>query len=250
MSCSPKARIEEYANDLEAFSPTHFSGLSAEGVERGRQRIALLKSIIPVMRALTEQEAESLLRDGEIPGRISELANAAGVPVEDCRLVLGWVASTLACSEPPRTSSPCCSDPEAKRTLDAARRIAAEEWRHEYVGSEHLLLALLNDEDEVPRLLHELGVLPNELKDAVTGEMPRLDEPVRAATLPMAPRLKNALVLAEAEAVRAGGSDLRPRHLLLGLIREGMSPAGKQLSACGVTMEAARGAASHLRDVP
>jgi len=105
----------------------------------------------------------------------------------------------------------------------AAIELAQEEARslnHNYVGTEHLLLGLLREEQGgAARALGELGI---DL-DAVREEIRRIvgpgDEPV-FGEVPFTPRGRKVLALAREEATALNHVSVGTEHVLLGLARE------------------------------
>ncbi|MES2460397.1 MAG: Clp protease N-terminal domain-containing protein, partial [Armatimonadota bacterium] len=95
---------------------------------------------------------------------------------------------------------------------DEARRAGQEK-----IGTEHLLLGLLRDE-EVSRILQEgLKVPPEKLAEAIRSRMERLPEYGSHLWRTLTEPAETARRLARAE---AGDSSLRAADLLLGLVRE------------------------------
>ena len=105
----------------------------------------------------------------------------------------------------------------------AAMELAQDEARslnHNYVGTEHLLLGLLREEQGgAARALEELGI---DL-DAVREEIRRIvgpgDEPV-FGEVPFTPRGRKVLALAREEATALNHVSVGTEHVLLGLARE------------------------------
>lgn len=118
---------------------------------------------------------------------------------------------------------------------------AREEARlrhHEYVGTEHLLLGLLAEEDAlVMDVLDNLGTRPIDLQTAVelmiTDGKPtgRLQTP----DLPYTPRARIVLDQAISTAHEFGDGYVGTQHLLLGLIREKQGVAARALTASGLS---------------
>lgn len=111
--------------------------------------------------------------------------------------------------------------------------------RHDYVGTEHMLLALAGMESGA--VLRRIGVEPAE----VTA---RLHESVRSGTrtvqpgkggLPYTSRMKQALALAMEVSREQGDESIGREHLLLGLIREEKGIAAQVLASLGVDEETA-----------
>lgn len=130
----------------------------------------------------------------------------------------------------------------------------ATRLRHEHVGTEHLLLALLADSDRddvappcMVRLVFDIlavdrGKMRQVLEQTVlTGRAPATEDQLSYTS-----RAKAVLELAMAEArmLRAGTVDTQ--HLLLGLIREERGIAAQVLLDFGVTVDKARGQLTRL----
>ena len=114
-----------------------------------------------------------------------------------------------------------------ERFTERARQVvvlALEEarlLRHNYVGSEHLLLGLLREEEGQAAIA--LGALGVELRHA-RAQVERIvglgDSP-SAGQVPFTPRAKRVLELAAKEGSSLGHDRIGTEHLLLGLLREG-----------------------------
>lgn len=134
-----------------------------------------------------------------------------------------------------------------ERFSERARKVvvqAQEEARalsHDHIGTEHLLLGLMHDEDATScRVLGDLGVTPDAVREAVTGsvgEAPGTDSP---ATIPFSPRAKKSLELALREALQLGHDYISTGHILLGLLRENEGTAAQVLSDLGIDLDEAR----------
>jgi PPOX class probable F420-dependent enzyme len=118
---------------------------------------------------------------------------------------------------------------------DEARRL-----KHGYIGTEHLLLGLLREEEGLAcRVLTELGVT---LEDA-RAQVARIVGPGEEATtgqVPFTPRAKKVLELALREAIALGHDYIGTEHVLLGLVREGEGVAAQILSDSGLTADRVR----------
>ncbi len=126
----------------------------------------------------------------------------------------------------------------ARRVLSLAHQ-EAERMRHNYIGTEHLLLGLIREEGGVAgRVLRELGLDANRVQDVVE----RLSPPgqFRGAKLDLAPGTQQVLELAVEEARRMGHHYIGTEHLLLGLVRHGEGVAMDVLRKLGVTPEQIR----------
>ncbi|MDQ3706655.1 MAG: hypothetical protein M3437_15825 [Chloroflexota bacterium] len=130
----------------------------------------------------------------------------------------------------------------ARGAWDVLRLATAEAQRlqHSYVGTEHLLLALLLDEEGVlPHVLRELDLSVDQLRAAVEEVMGKGDA-VAADGITLTPGATHALTLAVDEAGRLNHKAVGPEHILLGLLREGEDMAASALTRLGVSVEMVR----------
>ncbi len=101
--------------------------------------------------------------------------------------------------------------------------LAQEEARalgHNYVGTEHLLLGLLREEEGLAaRVLEGLDVTLEEARAQVVRIVGRGDE-VGEGQIPFTPRAKTVLELSLREAMGLGHNYIGTEHILLGLVRE------------------------------
>jgi len=129
--------------------------------------------------------------------------------------------------------------PEAKRVLTLAQE-EAKRFNHNYIGTEHLLLGLVRQEDgTAARILDAMGVSVRKVRDAVEFIVGRGDRVV-IGDISFTPRAKRSLELTVEEARRLGDRSMGPEHLLLGLVAEGEGIAAGVLRSLGVTLEAVR----------
>ena len=117
-------------------------------------------------------------------------------------------------------------------------RQEAERRQHDSVGSEHLLLGLLGEEDAlVMDVLENLGVNPMVLQQAVEQRISdgRAGRVKPITDLPYTARARVVLDQAIAAAHEFGDGYVGTQHLLLGLIRERHSIGAQELTAAGLT---------------
>lgn len=118
----------------------------------------------------------------------------------------------------------------------------ARELGHNYVGSEHVLLGLLEARDGLAaHVLAELGIT----SDVVLAELARLTgrcEPGPYDCLPLAPRLKQALEAAPRIAAGLGHQVADTEHLLAGIVSVPDALAVEILDRQGVSADDARAA--------
>jgi ATP-dependent Clp protease ATP-binding subunit ClpC len=122
-----------------------------------------------------------------------------------------------------------------KAREDARRR------HHEYVGTEHLLLGLLAEEDTlVVDILENLGARPIDLQMAVE-HMITEGQPTGktySPDLPYTARARVVLDQAISTAHEFGDGYVGTQHLLLGLIREKQGVAARAMTEAGLTEQA------------
>jgi ATP-dependent Clp protease ATP-binding subunit ClpC len=126
----------------------------------------------------------------------------------------------------------------ARRVLSLAHQ-EAERMRHNYIGTEHLLLGLIREEGGVAgRVLRELGLEASRVQEIVE----RLTGPgqYRGGKLDLSPGTQQVLEYAVEEARRMGHHYIGTEHLLLGLVRYGEGIALDVLRKLGVTPEQIR----------
>jgi hypothetical protein len=105
--------------------------------------------------------------------------------------------------------------------------------RHNYVGTEHLLLGLLGvDGGVAAKVLTRLGVSAPEARSEIEQIIGRGAAPP-AGQPPFTPRSQKVLALAHGEAKRLGHHYVGTEHLLLGLVREGEGLAAQILDRLG-----------------
>jgi ATP-dependent Clp protease ATP-binding subunit ClpC len=125
------------------------------------------------------------------------------------------------------------------RARDEARR-----HQHQYIGTEHLMLGLLGEDDTlVSDALAKLGVTPLALRTQVEDRIPvPAPDALRRSSidLPYTSRARVVLEQAMAAARELNDGYVGTQHLLLGLIRENHGIAAQALSAMGITEPAIR----------
>ena len=127
-----------------------------------------------------------------------------------------------------------------KRVLALAQDEAIRH-NHNYIGTEHLLAALLRDGDTVAaRALTSLGIELEKVRTALERIIGRGDRPTSASEITLSPRTKKVIELSIDEARRMGQPNLGPEHILLGLIREGEGIASGIIESLGVDLSALR----------
>lgn len=127
----------------------------------------------------------------------------------------------------------------ARRVLTLAQE-EAQRLNHNYIGTEHLLLGLVREENGVAvRVLRDLGVDPKQVRERVERTVGR-GQRTMYGKLSLTPRTKRVIELAVDEARRLGHHYIGTEHLLLGLVRAGEGVAVDVLKSLGVGLDKVR----------
>jgi ATP-dependent Clp protease ATP-binding subunit ClpC len=134
-----------------------------------------------------------------------------------------------------------------ERFTERARQVvvlAQDEARalgHNYIGTEHILLGLLREEEGVAaRVLESLDVTVEEVRAQVKRLVGQGDEEIVTGQIPFTPRAKKVLELALREALSLKHSYIGPEHILLGVVRENDGVAARILLDFGADAETIR----------
>src|SRR5260370_6718044 len=129
------------------------------------------------------------------------------------------------------------------RFTDRARRVIslaqeeAQRFKHNYIGTEHILLGLIREGEGVgAKVLRNLGVDLQRAHDSVEFMIGRGDRIV-LGEIGLTPRAKKVIEYAVDEARRLNHHYIGTEHLLLGLLREGEGIAAGVLQKLRVNME-------------
>jgi ATP-dependent Clp protease ATP-binding subunit ClpA len=118
--------------------------------------------------------------------------------------------------------------------------------RHNYIGTEHLLLGLLADpEGNAARALGSLNVTLDAAREQVReiigeGRLPQQGH------IPFTPRAKKVLELSLREALTLGSQSIGTEHLLLGLVAEGEGVGARIIGRLGASLKTVRERAIEL----
>ena len=128
---------------------------------------------------------------------------------------------------------------DAARRLIADARAESDHFKHEYIGTEHLALALVRQSGDAESL-QRLGVDWEQVRAMVTEIIaPGQSAPVPEKERPFTSRTKRAFALAGASARALGHAAVGVEHLVLGLMRERICIAAQALAQQGLTEEGA-----------
>jgi len=118
---------------------------------------------------------------------------------------------------------------ERARQVVVLAQDEARALNHNYIGTEHLLLGLLREEEGLAaRVLESLDITFEEVRAQIARIVGHGDE-VTTGQIPFTPRAKKVLELALREALSLGHSYIGTEHLLLGLVRENEGVASRIL---------------------
>jgi ATP-dependent Clp protease ATP-binding subunit ClpC len=133
-----------------------------------------------------------------------------------------------------------------QRFTDRARRVvvlAQHEARtldHDYIGTEHILLGLIDEGRGVATTaLTSMGISLEEMRQAVQDSIGRGAQPPESGHIPFTPQAKKVLELSLRESLQLGHEYIGTEHILLALIREG-GGAAQLLAGAGVDLDRAR----------
>ncbi|MFH5877440.1 ATP-dependent Clp protease ATP-binding subunit [Arthrobacter sp. NA-172] len=133
-----------------------------------------------------------------------------------------------------------------ERFTDRARRVvvlAQEEARmlnHNYIGTEHILLGLIQEGEGVAaKALESLSISLDGVREQVQ-EIIGQGRQAPSGHIPFTPRAKKVLELALREALQLGHNYIGTEHILLGLIREGEGVAAQVLVKLGADLSRVR----------
>jgi ATP-dependent Clp protease ATP-binding subunit ClpC len=123
-----------------------------------------------------------------------------------------------------------------ERFTERARQIVvlaqdeARMLKHNYIGTEHLLLGLLREEEGLAaRVLESMDITLEEVRNQVSRIVGRGDEPLVSGQIPFTPRAKKVLELSLREAMALGHNYIGTEHILLGVVRENEGVAARIL---------------------
>jgi excisionase family DNA binding protein len=127
----------------------------------------------------------------------------------------------------------------ARHVLTLAQE-EARRFQHTYIGTEHLLLGLIREEEGIAsQVLRNLGIEVDQVRQAIAAIIGR-GERVVVGEVGLTPRAKKVIELAVDEARRLTHRFIGTEHLLLGLLREGDGIAAGVLENFGLRLEQVR----------
>jgi len=133
-----------------------------------------------------------------------------------------------------------------KRVFQLAQQEALR-LGHDVIGTEHILLGLLEDNDGVvPQVMTAFGIEPGNLKIQIEEYIGQNTPRSMPIDLPWSPRAKLVIDLSMREARKIGSNYVGTEHILLGLLAEGEGLAAQILAGNGMDLLRARQAIKSL----
>ena len=130
--------------------------------------------------------------------------------------------------------------PRAQQVLALARK-EADSFHHNYVGTEHLLLGLINlGQGVAVNVLQKMGLDLDTVRGEVEQQVGSGPDAKHTGNVPYTPRVKKVLALAGKEAKALNHSYVGTEHILLGLLREGEGVAARVLKSLHVDIDRCR----------
>lgn len=131
--------------------------------------------------------------------------------------------------------------PRAQQVLALARKEAIR-FKHNYIGTEHILLGIIRlGQGVAVNVLRKLGVSLEKVSSEVERQVRENDQVYTAGSeLTHTARVKKVLALASYEAVSLKHNCIGTEHILLGLLREGEGVAAQILRQLGVNIDDCR----------
>ena len=128
----------------------------------------------------------------------------------------------------------------AKKVMSFARQEAMK-FNHEYIGTEHILLGLVQEGSGVAaNVLKNMNIDLEKIRHEVEKIVKTGPSMVTMGQLPFTPRAKKVLELSMEEASQLSHNYIGTEHLLLGLIRENEGIAAQVMMNLGVKLEEVR----------
>jgi ATP-dependent Clp protease ATP-binding subunit ClpC len=118
---------------------------------------------------------------------------------------------------------------ERARQVVVLAQAEALALKHNYIGTEHILLGLLREEEGLgARVLESFDITLTDARAQVERIVGQGDE-VTAGQIPFTPRAKKVLELALRESLSLGHNYVGTEHILLGIVRENEGVAARIL---------------------
>tara|TARA_B110000467_G_scaffold42665_1_gene39245 strand:+ start:234 stop:2723 length:2490 start_codon:yes stop_codon:yes gene_type:complete len=138
--------------------------------------------------------------------------------------------------------------PRAQQVLALARK-EADRFNHSFVGTEHLLLGLINlGQGVAVNVLQKMGLNLETVRLEVEKQVGTGPDQKLAGNIPYTPRVKKVLELSKKEAKALHHTYVGTEHILLGLLREGEGVAARVLKTLDIDIDLCRQKILHELD--
>ena len=125
----------------------------------------------------------------------------------------------------------------AKRAMVLAQK-QAHSLNHAYIGTEHILLGLLEEGEGIAaQVLNEKGITLEKARNEVIDMIGMGDSPDTGKHLPLTANAKNALNMTLRQALQLGHTYIGTEHILLGLVKQGEGIGAQVLIQLGADPE-------------
>jgi predicted dehydrogenase len=223
----------------ESWFPDAFSGTMAEllcALEESRRPAISgednLKTVAMVEAAYLSASGHSAVS----PARIAAEYNYAEPELLGKTPAGKWPRFLSVFSQGADRSALSTFTPMAQRALGLAAK-EARRLGHNFVGTEHILLGLIeSDQGAGIIVLLKLGLRLEVVRSEIEQQIGTGPDTNSANPIPYTPRVKRVLVLAAKEARTLQHTSIGTEHLLLGLMAEGDGVAPRVLKKFGVTL--------------
>ncbi len=137
--------------------------------------------------------------------------------------------------------------PESRSVIAQARQEASR-LCHNFIGTEHLLIAFLIDGEGVAaRALSSFGLTVQDVRTTVTELIGPGPSPYQGQA-PFTPRTKKVLELSLRHAVQLGDRGIGTEHILLGILDEGEGVAARVIDEMGISFDDLRNRLATIRE--
>ncbi|MBQ1419562.1 MAG: ATP-dependent Clp protease ATP-binding subunit [Aeriscardovia sp.] len=125
----------------------------------------------------------------------------------------------------------------AKRVMILAQK-QAHSLNHTYIGTEHILLGLLEEGEGIAaHVLNEKGITLEKARNEVINMIGMGDSPDTGKHLPLTANAKNVLNMTLRQALELGHTYIGTEHILLGLVKQGEGLGAQILIQLGADLE-------------
>jgi ATP-dependent Clp protease ATP-binding subunit ClpC len=127
---------------------------------------------------------------------------------------------------------------ERARQVVLQAQAEARSRGHNYIGTEHILLALVHEDigGVAPKALESMQISADAVRDRIDEIIGRSSAPPPAGHIPFTPRSKKVLELSLREALQLGHHYIGTEHILLGILGEGEGVAVQVLTGLGTDL--------------